>query len=179
MSITLDYSEAAEGNVEDGTYEALILSAKFDENNNGKQFINIDTVIRNDVKQKYQNSHVFTRIWPKKNTTEYSMPYLFAIGMNAGIPDKTQYNGIPELLRDFVGKPVKITVKNETSEYNGKTYENLNIKKWTKTRFPNVQHKLKETPSLASAESTSSSPSADPFANNSAPLDVSDDDLPF
>ena len=39
----------------------------------------------------------------------------------------------------LVGKPLKVTVKNETSEYNGKTYENLNVKRIEKSELSGMQ----------------------------------------
>ena len=60
-------------------------------------------------------------------------------------------------------KTAKVTVKNEQSEYNGKTYDNLNVKRWEQTNFDNVQHQFKQKTD----------------SNSVSTLDISDDDLPF
>lgn len=177
MAFEMDYSKATEGSVSDGTYEAIIKSAQFKLSKSEKQYINFDLVIRNDVKQHYHNMHIFNKAWPKKGTRDYSMPFLFMIGMNAGIPNKMKFDSLDDMLAQFAGKPVKVTVKNETSEYNGKEYTNLNIKKWAKTEFPDVQHKWKteseETSNLSGPQETGS------FADNGQPVQIDEDDLPF
>lgn len=175
MAFAMDYSKATEGGVADGTYETVIKSAQFKLTNSEKQYINFDLVIRNDIDQHYKNMHVFQKVWPKKGTRDYSMGYLFMIGMNAGIPNKKEFASIDDMLADFVGKPVKVSVKNEDSEYNGKTYTNLNIKKWAKSEFPDVQHKWKAE-NEGSGDDTQM---ADPFAESSKSVNISDDDLPF
>lgn len=176
MAFEMDYSKASEGSVTDGTYEAVIKTVQFKVTKNDKQYINFDLVIRNDIEQHYQNMHVFDKAWPKKGTLDYSMGYLFMIGMKAGIPNKKKFDSINEMLADLVGKPVKVTVKNETSEYNGKTYTNLNIKKWEKSEFPDVQHKWKDEKEESDDDGAQGT---DPFVGNGAPIDISDDDLPF
>lgn len=50
MAIKLDFSKANDGNIKDGTYEAVISGAREDVNpNSGNEFINVNLVIRNDV----------------------------------------------------------------------------------------------------------------------------------
>ena len=73
------------------------------------------------------------------------MRFFNTIGAAAQLQRGKQYSSIEELFKDFLGKAVRVTVKNETSEYNGKTYENLNVKRWDKTKFPELAHKFKTT----------------------------------
>lgn len=185
MAITMDYSQAAEGSgdIQDGVYECVINRFGFD-NYKDREFIKFDLIVRNDVPQKYQNKHIFDNQYPKKDTGEYAMGYLFMIGKNAGIPDHKEYADLTEMLADFSGHAVKVTVKNE--EYNGKTYPH--IKKWEPTSFPQMQHRWKDSraTSAPSSNSSSSAPvqanqtnTANPFVNNSQPINISDDDLPF
>lgn len=174
MAFVMDYSKATEGGVTDGTYEVVIKSAQFKLTKNEKQYINFDLVIRNDIEQHYQNMHIFSKDWPKKGTRDYNMGYLLMIGMNAGIPDKKKFASIDDMLADLAGKPVKVSVKNEDSEYNGNTYTNLNIEKWAKSNFPEVQHKWK-----AENGGSDDTQMADPFAESSESVNISDDDLPF
>ncbi|MFY1720178.1 DUF669 domain-containing protein [Lacticaseibacillus paracasei] len=185
MGIKMDYSQAAEGNgdIQDGVYECVINRFGFD-NYKDREFIKFDLIVRNDVPQKYQNKHIFDNQYPKKDTGEYAMGYLFMIGKNAGIPDHKEWNDLASMLRDFAGHAVKVTVKNE--EYSGKTYPH--IKKWEPTAFPQIQHRWKDSkdasssnsnPSFGTSAQASQANTADPFANSGQPIDVSDDDLPF
>ena len=50
-------------------------------------------------------------------------------------------------------------------EYNGKTYENLNVKRWEKTKFPEIAHKFK------------TEDGGNPFAGGLA--ETENDDYPF
>ena len=70
----------------------------------------------------------------------------------AGIPDGTKFSSLEDYLGQLVGKTLKVTVKNEKSEWQGKTYENLNVKRMEVTELPL------------------------PASN---PMDISDSDLPF
>ncbi|WP_195459703.1 DUF669 domain-containing protein [Pediococcus acidilactici] len=170
----LDYSEVTEMSVADGKYEAVINSASEDATKGGAQFINLDLIIRNDLKnQKFANAHIFSRVFKSKKDGKYPKGMIFAIGKAAGIPDKTHFESLEDYFQKLWHKPVLVTVKNEKSEYNDKTYENLNVKRWEVSKFPEVQHKFKET------NNQQSNSSNDPFANGGQSIDISDDDLPF
>lgn len=85
-----------------------------------------------------------------------------------GLQDGKDYASFEDFLNDFSGKVAKVQVKNEESEYNGKKYENTNIKKFEASAFPQLQHVWKTN----SKEETSD------FGPSSS-IDISDDDLPF
>ena len=108
---------------------------------------------------------MFHRIWKAKATGKYDMRFFNTIGAAAQLQKGKQYSSIEELFKDFLGKPVRVTVKNETSEYNGKTYENLNVKRWEKTKFPELAHKFK------------TEDGGNPFAGGLA--ETENDDYPF
>ncbi|MBC2005590.1 hypothetical protein HCA78_17665, partial [Listeria booriae] len=62
-------------------------------------------------------------------------------------------------------KTCLVSVKNETSEYNGKTYNNLNVKSWAESKIPgpsNHQFKAKDI-----------------AQQDNQPMNITDDDLPF
>src|SRR5690625_7551378 len=65
------------------------------------------------------------------------------IGKACQLQNGKTYNSFDELLKDFEGKPALVFAKNEENENNGKTYNNLNVKMWNKTKFPDVQHQFK------------------------------------
>ncbi|EQC70379.1 Single stranded DNA-binding protein [Streptococcus sp. HSISS2] len=54
----------------------------------------------------------------------------------AGIPDGTKFTSLEDYLNQLEGKALKVTVKNEKSEWQGKTYENLNVKRMEVTELP-------------------------------------------
>ncbi|KAF0342528.1 DUF669 domain-containing protein [Pediococcus acidilactici] len=168
----LDFSEIKDMNVTDGKYEAVINSVAEDATKGGTQFINLDLIIRNDLKgQKFGNAHIFTRIFKSKKTNKYPIGMIMTIAKAAGMKDKTHFDSLEDYFQKLWHKPVLVTVKNEESEYNGKKYENLNVKRWEISKFPEVQHKFKE--------SNKETGSTDPFANGGQSIDISDEDLPF
>lgn len=168
----LDFSEIKGMSVTDGKYEAVINSVAEDATKGGTQFINLDLIIRNDIKnQSFANAHIFTRVFKSKQSGKYPKGIIFTIARAAGMPDKTHFESLEDYFQKLWHKPVLVTVKNEKSEYNGKTYENLNVKRWEISKFPEVQHKFKE--------SNKETGSTDPFANGGQSIDISDDQLPF
>ncbi|EJF02142.1 MAG: DUF669 domain-containing protein [Liquorilactobacillus hordei] len=169
----MDYSEIQDFNVENGTYEVVINGVKEDATKSGAQYVNFDLIIRNDIAdQKFKNAHIFHKVWVSKETGKYNMSMLMTVAKYAGIPDHTTFNSIDEYFNALYHKPVLVTVRNEKSTYNDKEYENLNIKRWALSSFPNVQHQFK-------ADDSQQQSVGDPFAQNGQPVEISDDDLPF
>lgn len=168
----LDFNDTFEGfeEIKDGVYEVVIESVYEDATQGGAEFVNVQMVIRNDLDQPHKNQKMWERIWKAKATGKYNMMMFNTIGKAARLQNGKAYTSFEELLNDYEGKPVQVLVKNETSEYNGKTYENLNVKKWMETKFPNVQHQWKGNKSENNA-------------GGNGPLDggveISDSDLPF
>lgn len=162
----VDFSEAQEfGNVADGTYEVVVSRANEDATKNGAEFINFDYIIRNDINQQYKNSHIFHKIWKAKDTGKYNRGQVMNLAKAFGLQDGKEYQSFDDFLNDFEMHTAKIIVKNEKSNYNGKDYENLNVKKFGTTDFPQLQHQFKNK-----AES--------PTATNTN-FEIDDDDLPF
>lgn len=166
MPFTLDFSKANNGTVADGTYEAVIFNVLEDATPGGAEFMNFDLIIRNDVDQKYQNAHIFQRVWRAKDTGKYNAGMINTIAQAAGMDDGKSYQSLEDLMSDFIDHPVKVNVKNEKNEYKGKTYDDLNVKRWNKSDYPNVQHLFKKAP-------------VKPQPKNNADTTISDDDLPF
>lgn len=163
-NFTLNMEDTFDGGIQNGTYETVI--TKFEENatQGGTEYVDCRLTVRNDIDQKYKNNIVFHRIWKTKATGQYNIKFFNTIGAAAQLQQGKQYSSLEELLKDFLGKPVRVTVKNETSENNGKTYENLNVKRWEKTKFPELAHKFK------------TEDGSNPFANGQ--IDISDE-MPF
>lgn len=119
----------------------------------GADFLDIRFRIRKDFQQEHQNNIIFHRIFAKKEDGKYPVGSIMNLAKAAGIPDGTKFSSLEDYLGQLVGKALKVTVKNEKSEWQGKTYENLNVKRMEVT----------ELPSLTTGN----------------PMDISDDMLPF
>lgn len=131
---TIDYSKAQEfASIKDGTYEVSIDKAAQDATKGGADFLNIQFRIRKDFQQDFQNNIIFHRIFAKKEDGKYPAGAIMTLAKAAGIPDGTQYKDLDDYLGQLLGKCLKVTVKNEKSEYQGKTYENLNVKRMEKS----------------------------------------------
>lgn len=166
MTFQFDFDDTFEGGLADGTYETVIENMFEDATQSGSEYIDIRLVVRNDIEQKGKNSLIFPKIWKAKATGKYNKSMLNTIGKYAKMDATKQYNSLQDVFDDLIGKPLKVTVKNEKSEYNGNTYENLNVKRWEFTEFPNVQHQFK--------------PKEDPNAEAKVEgREITDDDLPF
>lgn len=165
---SLDFNNTLQGDIKDGVYEVVIDHITEDATPGGAEFANVQMTIRNDLDQPHKNQKIWERIFKAKATGKYNMLMFNTIGKAAGLQAGKVYNSFEELLEDFRGKPVQVLVKNETSEYNGNTYENLNVKQWKPTSFPEVQHQWKQ----------SNNQSNNSNSINDTPT-ISDDDMPF
>lgn len=167
----LDFSKVAQtGGVKDGTYECVVNRANEDATSGGSEYMELDLIIRNDIDQPYKNAHIFAKIWKTKDTGRYSEGMIMAVAQALQLQDGKQYNSLDELMADFVLKPVLVTIKNEKSESNGKEYDNLNVKKWEKSKIQGVmnhQFKKGDEPSFGNSN------------NQSTTVEINDDDLPF
>lgn len=163
-AFNLDFSKVQQrGEVKDGTYEAVVNKVVENATPSGSEFIDIELIIRNDVQQQFQNSHLFPKVWKGKKDNKYNMGMVMAIAQALGLEDGKTYNGLEEFFADMVLKPVRVTVKNEES--NG--YRNTNVKRWEKTNTTGpVNHQFKN----------GDEPS---FGPDRPAVTVQKDDLPF
>lgn len=160
----LDFSKATQtGGVKDGTYEVVVNRASEEATQGGAEYIELDLIIRNDIQQLCQNMHLFPKVWKSKKDNQYNMGMIMTIAQALGLEDGKSYSGLDELFTDMVLRPVNVVVKNEES--NG--YKNLNVKRWSPSRFKEMNHQFKngDEPSFGRDK-------------NVAPT-VGDDDLPF
>lgn len=142
---TIDYSKAKEfASITDGTYETFIEKAVQDATKKGADFINIHFRIRKDFQQEFQNNIIFHRIFAKKEDGKYPEGVIHNLAKQAGIPEGTQFKSLDDYLNQLLNKCLKITVKNETSEYNGNTYNNLNVKRIEKSDIPAMVNHVEE-----------------------------------
>lgn len=168
-NFTLNFEDTFNGDIQDGDYEVIITKMDEDVAQSGTEYTDVRFTIRNDVDQKHKNQIIFHKIWKAKETGKYNMKNFNTLG--AAIQDQLQkksFNTLEELFQEFRGKALKVRVRNEKSEYNGKTYENLNVKNMGKTKFPDIQHQFKDGQNPNESN---------PFGNSSA--NIQDNDLPF
>lgn len=167
MAFKFDFEDTFEGGLADGTYEVVIQSMAETATPRGAEHISVVLVVRNDVEQKGKNALIFHNIWKAKATGKYNKSMINVIGKYARMSQDKVYNSLQDVFDDLERKPMKVTVKNESSEYNGKTYENLNVKRWDYTGLPHVQHEFKEK-------------NDNPFNMEDGPVvDITEEDLPF
>lgn len=160
MSLFSVNYEAAEqfSSVENGTYEVVVATAEQSASKSGTDFLDIRLKIRDDFQQKFRNNLIFDKVWINKKTLQYPEWALQRYSKAVKIPEGVEVNTIEQFLGLIIGKTLKVTVKNEQSEYNGKTYDNLNIKKMEQSELP---------------------PYSGAVSSESAPTKADDLDLPF
>ncbi|HFI0300008.1 TPA: DUF669 domain-containing protein [Streptococcus suis] len=138
---TVNY-EAAErfSSIEDGTYEVFIshVEQSASKGKGGTDFLDIRLKIREDFQQKFRNNLIFDKIWINKETLQYPEFALQRYAKAVKLPENIEIQTVEQFLNLIKGKNLKVTVKNEQSEYNGKTYDNLNIKKYEQSELPPV-----------------------------------------
>lgn len=173
MTFQLNHDDTFNVDIPDGEYEVVIKAVEENVTQNGAEYCQFDLVIRNDIEQPNKNNHIFHKIWRTKATGEYNPKSFNSIGKAANLPNGKVYSSLQDLFAEFIGKPVQVRVKNETSEHNGKVYENLNVKQWNPTRIQApVRHVHKEQAARQAANEAFSIPP-------DHQLNISDDDLPF
>lgn len=160
-----DFNDTFEGGLADGTYEVAIQSIGENATQGGSEYIDCVLVVRNDIDQKGKNALIFHKIWKSKKDGKYNKAMLNTIGKYAQMDETKVYNNLQDVFDDLTHRVAKVTVKNETSQYNGQEYNNLNVKKWAKTDFPTIAHTFKD--------GTQNTKGA------LAGITVADEDLPF
>lgn len=181
--LTTNYEGNKENNfgaLPQGEYEMVINRAGEDATPNGAETFQIDLIVRNDLAKvpalaetngKYQNRHVFNDNWKRKATHQYDLDGFQYILEAVGVPEGTQIESIDDFAEIITGKPVKVYVKKQWSEYKNEDENQVAPWNYSQTDFPNVQHQYKE-----------GEKNKNPFKNtddNLEPTDISDDDLPF
>lgn len=175
--MTTDYSTNTGGfePIPTGNYEMVINKAQEVATKNGAESLQIDLIVRNDLDKvpelaetnaKYHNRHVFNDNWKRKATNKYEIDSFQYILDAVGVPEGTRIASIEDFFKLITHKPVKVYVKKEDNEYQGRTTQVNRVAPWNyaKTDFPEVQHTFKEK--------NSNNSSADDIS-------VSDEDIPF
>lgn len=169
MAFTLDFNDVFEGTgVKDGSYEVFVNSIEEKATPSGAEYTEFDLIIRNDVAgNESKNAHIFHKIWKKKEDGKYNMKTFNTLGKAFGLTNGKQYTSFRNLLDDFIERTAIATVKNEKSEYGGKEYNNLNVKYFNATKFPQLAHMKKDKSEMTYGEMVDTG------------IAISDNDLPF
>lgn len=144
----LDFSNVTEYELlPEGEYEMLIEKSALESDNMGRERINMQLVVRNDIDQQNKNAKLFHSIYKSKEpkpldaqTDGYSFASLMQIAKAARLEAGKDYPNLAALLADFVNRPIKLTVYHDT--YNGKT--SARAKWWKQTDNPAVMHQPKQ-----------------------------------
>jgi Protein of unknown function (DUF669) len=172
---SLDFNDTFEGTggkIADGDYEVVVNRCSEGNTPGGAEYVEFDLIIRNDVNQAHKNQHIFHKVWKAKETGKYNMKTFNTIGKACNLQNGKSYKSLNELLDDYVMKTALVNVKNETSEYNGKTYENTNVKYWNLSKITGpLNHKFK-------SNDDNKNKTYDELTQGGA-IEIKDDDLPF
>lgn len=153
MTFKLDFSQINNNNndkkefakIQDGTYEVIIDSAKQDATPSGADFLDIRLRIRQDFNQSFKNRIIFYRIWCSKKDGQYPAGMLNTLAKAAGLADGTEYADVDGYLKAILGRPLKVTVKNENNEYKGKMYERLEVKRIEESALATTSVELEDS----------------------------------
>jgi hypothetical protein len=169
---TTDYSHNEDTNFKplpEGDYEVIIEKAGQDATKGGTEYLSVNYRVRKDLDKampetngKYHNRIIFGSFWKRKDTGKYNDTDVNRLMSAAGVPSGTQIKDWDDFSDKLVGKPVRIHVTIDSSEYNGKTTERNQVASWniSQTEYPLQQ--------------------ADPFADAKGnDTELSDEDVPF
>lgn len=153
---TLDRNNMGSGDfkpLEIGEYECIISKVETAESSNGNQMLKVTLTVRDDVSQEGGKRKIFDNI-------VFTEKAMFKVNQFANAVGIEGAGNLDEFASQALYKPVRI--KNKHEEYNGKTND--------KVAFYN--------PAQVEYNGQGGT-SADPFANDSNTIDISDEDLPF
>lgn len=158
--------------VPEGTYECIIEETHPDATPGGTEYIRVNLRIRKDLDQALPNTNgrqhnrlVFVSIWKRKKKGKYDPTDLNFIMKAAGYPENTPVEDWDDWTNKLVGKPVKVKVTIDKSEYQGKTTERNQV--WADS-FKPTDYPLQ-----------GSQNNQDPFDQKGNTTEISDKDLPF
>lgn len=162
------FEESKRKLVSKGTYET-VLSLEKRRTENGKGYISLRHLIRDDVEQDFQLSSVYEKIWEDKdNPGRYPTKKLNKILSVQGPKGRYKFDDIDEVLQFINGWNLKIGVGiGEPDDYNEEEYNYVMF--YGPTKFP--AQTLGQTNSVNIEK-----PKTEVKENN---YDVEDDDLPF
>lgn len=178
--MSLDLEQYAGSNefpvVDGGDYEVVLKVERKFVKDGTKEFLNLDFVIRDDVDQKFQGSHVFDKAW--KDTTNpqwFDLKKLGSILVTQKGKEgyKTSFDEVDEFIQYINGISLIVTVEKKFDDFAQKEVNSIKYLSYKPTAAGPYIKPTKEN----------SKPLDDLGGGikgaNTAQLDVSDSDLPF
>jgi hypothetical protein len=107
----------------EGDYEVLISEVEKKQSQSGNDMLKLTLTVRTDVTQEGQKR----KVWDYLVATEKAMFKFQQVAKALDFQDGVKYDTIDEFAKAILFKPVQITVKHETSEFNGKTRTNERV----------------------------------------------------
>lgn len=128
-----------------GNYEMIIKKAGENATPKGSETFQVELVVRNDIKENgsYQNRHVFQDNWKRRNgpdAGQYPLQDMQHILLAAKVPEGAEIRSMEEFAKVITGKPVRVYVKKEYSEYRGKEVNQVAPWNYDETQYPTVNH---------------------------------------
>ncbi len=139
----------------EGTYEAVVYHARMEYTMSGREYIGIEMIIRNDVEQPRQNSHIYYQLWPAKNPKAEDLAcggflswQIQALSKSCGLENGREYGSLEEWFDDLATRPLIVDVRHE--EYDGKT--RARVKYTDITKHPEFRHQWDKETGFAEIE---------------------------
>lgn len=174
------------GAIADGEYELLVTKNEWRpmlDKPDKTPYFNVELTIRSDVDQEAAGRKIFHSFYISRDPekAQGSLDFINRFNLALDLPDGMELDEEP-WAKWTVGKPVRAKLKNETSEYNGKTYENVRVKYFMSSEYPDVEMEMDKPSGIQKVEKKQVNKiDDDPFINAdvTGTIDISDDDLPF
>ena len=176
------------GEIPDGTYELLVTKAQYFpllDKPDKSPYFNLELTVRTDVEQECGGRKVFHKFYVPRDEekAEKAMGFIDRFNLAINMPDEVEIDTEEQWCDYILGKAVKAKIKNEKSEYQGKTYENTNIKNFSETEHAEITHEVDKPSGIQKVKDKPKKQDSkledDPFADDGGTIDISDDDLPF
>ena len=188
MNFVVDYDKTKQKNydlIPEGDYEVIIKNAEERTTRDGRNYLNLWLVIRNDVEQKYQNRIISHTLWKRKEPTSadlqvqgYGFDMIMILAKSAKLPNGKRYETISDLCKDLKNHTLLVSVEHD--DYNGQVREKVIY--ISETMFPVCKHVFNKT-SVSSDEISGGSSEKFVDSNKNSLEDfeeiLSDEDVPF
>lgn len=127
----------------EGDYEVLISEVEKKQSASGNDMLKLTLTVRTDVAQEGQKR----KVWDYLVATPKAMFKFQQVAKALDFQDGVKYDTIDEFAKAILFKAVKITVKHETSEFNGNTRTNERVVSYGLASTPySATGASKETP---------------------------------
>ncbi|WP_304421356.1 DUF669 domain-containing protein [uncultured Limosilactobacillus sp.] len=119
-----------------GEYEVEIFLLTLNASPRGAEFLDFNLLIRSDVPQPQQGTHVHVPLWRNQKNNSYDLNMMTVIAEACGIPDNLVFANLDEVIRAFQGRYVRVKLITKRHLYHDKWYSNIDVVKWLPTEYP-------------------------------------------